>query len=353
MNGARVLRYSAPAMPYDPTYHWPWRVDRMRALVNAERPDVLQVSSPFVPALVGATLRVPVRAYVYHSDPIGCYLRPKLFQRLSPKRAERALEPAWAWMRFVCDSYDVTVTAGDWLTTLLKQHGCQNPRTVRFGIDHSDFGPDRASSTVRRELLGPVADDPRATLFVIAGRLAMDKRQAMVIRALGQVARTRPVALVVLGDGPEKDQLRREARRLHHATFMSFTRDRRHYAQILATADALVHGSACETYGFVLAETLASGTPIVVPDYGGALAMASPGCSRTYPAYGDEHDVARAVRDLLDDDPVEQSKAAVAAAAEHRPMRDHFTELFELYSGLLDANRDSHWRNSTTTSAPV
>jgi alpha-1,6-mannosyltransferase len=79
----RIIRYRAPVMPYDPTYHVPFRVDRMASIVRAEKPDVLQVSTPFVPAWVAAALRnVPVRAYVHHADPIGCYLRPLARQRL-------------------------------------------------------------------------------------------------------------------------------------------------------------------------------------------------------------------------------------------------------------------------------
>ena len=61
---SRLIRYAAPPMPYDPTYHVPWRLDRMRSIVQRQQPDVMQVSSPFIPALVAATLKqVPVRAY--------------------------------------------------------------------------------------------------------------------------------------------------------------------------------------------------------------------------------------------------------------------------------------------------
>ena len=72
---------------------------------------------------------------------------------------------------------------------------------------------------------------------------------------------------------------------------------------ILATADALIHGSLCETYGFVLAETLASGTPFVVPDWGGARALAGPDGTQawTIRAYGDRELVRRrAVTSALD-----------------------------------------------------
>ena len=87
--GGRIVRYAAPRMPYDPSYHAPLDVFRMRALVRELSPDVLQLSSPFVPSWVGATLRVPLRSYVYHSDPIGCYVAP-LARNAAGKLLERA-----------------------------------------------------------------------------------------------------------------------------------------------------------------------------------------------------------------------------------------------------------------------
>lgn len=336
--GGRVVRYAAPRMPYDPTYHWPWRVDRMRAIIRRERPDVVQVSSPFVPAAVAASLGwgggpAPVRAYVYHSDPIGCYVEP-LAKRLPAPIGRATLDAAWTWMRAVCRSCDVTVVAGHWLRRLLLQKGCQNAKTVAFGIQHEDFGPERADPAVRRELMGPLADDPAARLLLITGRLAVDKRQALLVEAVQELARRRPLALCVLGDGPARAQIEEKARGLQ-ATFLSFTRDRAHYAAILASADALLHGSRCETYGFVLAETLASGTPIVAPDAGGAAALAVDGCAERYHPDADVFEIAGAIDRLLGRPREQLRGAALAMAAEQPSTQRHFDDLFALYAELL------------------
>jgi alpha-1,6-mannosyltransferase len=337
---ARLVRYAAPAMPYDPTYHWPWRVDKMRRLVREERPSVLQVSSPFVPALVAATLRdVPVRAYVYHSDPIGCYVEPAALRLLPRAGARLAVAAAFAWMRTVSRSCDVTVVAGHWLEQLLRQQHCPRVKTVCFGISHEDFGPNRRDPAVRSELMGPLADTPVARLLLITGRLAVDKRQNMLLRAVKLVSQRRPVALVVLGDGPERPRLERQAQSMPAVSFLPFTKDRAHYAAVLASADALVHGSRCETYGFVLAEALCSGTPLVVPDAGGAHAIAEPCCSERYPSLGTPEDVAAAIERLLDRPAKELSLAACRVAQTHPSSHTHFTELFELYEQMLSGMR--------------
>ena len=69
-------------------------------------------------------------------------------------------------------------------------------------------------------------------------------------------------------------------------------------ATMMASADALIHGSAAETFGLVLAEALCSGTPLVVPDAGASATFAGPGYAQTYRA-GDAVDGAGAILRLL------------------------------------------------------
>jgi len=339
---SRLIRYAAPPMPYDPTYHVPWRLDRMRSIVQRQQPDVMQVSSPFIPALVAATLKqVPVRAYFYHSDPIGCYVRPTS-RRLLPPWGARAVESAaWAWMRRVCTASDFTVVAGTWLQHLLENKGCGRVETVPFGITHSDFGPRCRDDALRREMMGPLADDPAAKLLLITGRLAVDKRQALLVQAIVKLAQERPLALVVLGDGPSKDTIRATAAPLAKATFLSFTRDRAQYAAMLASVDALVHGSLCETFGFVIAETLASGTPVLVPNAGGAPQLVDGDCAEVYPADASCNEIAAHLARLLDRSRAPLSSAAQRAAAVHPTMDEHFESLFALYERELARPRSS------------
>jgi alpha-1,6-mannosyltransferase len=332
----RVIRYRAPVMPYDSTYHVPFRVDRMAAIVRAEKPDVLQVSTPFVPAWVAAALgNVPVRAYVHHADPVGCYLRPLARQHLPQALARYVEAPAWAYLARLSRAFDVTIAAGQWLADELVRHRCQRVRVVEFGVDHQDFGPGHASVSLRSELLGPLGASSDAKLLLVAGRMAIDKRQARLVEAIKQVAASRPVGLVLLGDGPERGRLVEAARSLESFHYVPFTRDRAQYAEVLATVDALVHGSPCETFGFVLAEAMASGTPLVVPDAGGASALARPEFSERFPPYGGPDVVAAAIHRLLDRPRADLRTAARVAADALPSTEEHFRNLFSLYEELL------------------
>jgi alpha-1,6-mannosyltransferase len=331
--GGRIVRYAAPRMPYDRSYHAPIDVFRMRTLVRELAPDVLQLSSPFVPSWVGATLGVPLRSYVYHSDPIGCYVTP-LAKNAGGRLLERA---AWAYMKAVCGGADVTVVAGEWLESELTKRGFPRVHTVRFGIDHESFGPERRDESLRAEVLGELADDPEARLVLIAGRLAADKRQMRLVEALEIIAKRRPIGLVLLGDGPERARLEAAGRRLPRFRGIVFTRDRTEYARLLASVDALAHGSTCETFGFLLAECLASGTPIVAPDAGGAADLAEPAWSERYPAYADAGTIAVALERLLGRPRAELSQRARQRAGNLPTTEDHFRALFDLYAERLAA----------------
>jgi alpha-1,6-mannosyltransferase len=340
--GSRVVHYRGPRMPYDPTYHAPLRVDRMRQIVARERPDVLQVSSPFLPALVARSIpRGPAAprlvTYVHHSDPIGCYLAPLARRRLPPSLRAPALAPAWAYLRGLTRAMDATITAGSWLSAQLEQHGCERVHTVPFGIAHDFFSPDNASPSLRNQLLGSLAGRADAKLLLITGRLAVDKRPDLLVDAAHELARTSPVALVVLGDGPERERLMARAQGLPSAKFLPFLHDRREYASMLASVDLLLHASMCETFGFVIAETLASGTPAVVPNAGAAPHMVSAACAEVYAVDATAREIASAARDVLQRPRDQVRRAAVERSRVHPTMDTHFEQLFALYTAQLSA----------------
>ncbi len=335
VRGGRVLRYRAPRMPYDGTYHFPYRLGLMRRWVESLCPDVLQISSPYLPWLAARELRAPVRSYVYHSDPIGAYVAPFTERWPWPLR-EAVRDVAWRWMRSVCNSCDVTVVAGEWLGAELRCHGVERVRSVPFGIAHQNFEPGRRSNAVRSSWADADTAGHDTRLLLIAGRLAVEKRQALLVRAIARLSESRKVSLLILGDGPESARLRRLAERILPQTrFLPFTRDAAEYADLLASADVLVHGSCCETYGFVLVEALASGTPLVVPDRGAAAHLASDESHVTYAASATEAEIAQAIERMLDRPREPARRAAVDAARLHPSRQQHYDGLFALYEELL------------------
>jgi glycosyltransferase involved in cell wall biosynthesis len=86
----------------------------------------------------------------------------------------------------------------------------------------------------------------------------------------------------------------------------------------LARAGCLLHCAPCEPFGLVVAEALAAGCPVVVPDAGGPAEIVDDACGLRYPP-GDAAGAARALVELLGDP---RRAAAMGAAGRHRA-RDH------------------------------
>lgn len=336
------VRYvPGPALPYDPTYHLLWRVGALRRQLRAERPDVLEIHSPYVAAVAALGLRpgeFGLRTFVWHADFIDTYLRGGLERRLAPlfrARAARAadvvVEPLWAHVRRIARACAFTVVGSRWQRDKLVAHGVARVEHVPFGVEPGRFDPGRRSEARRAELL---AGRPGPLVLAI-GRLAVEKRWDVVVDAFARLAERRPGAvLAVLGDGPERHVLTDRLGPRADIRVLGFERDRDRLAVTLASGDLLLHGCPFETFGLGVAEAIASGLPVVVPDAGGAAEQAPDGCSRMYPA-GDVAACVAAAEALLARDPVELRAQAIAAARRVPSVDDHFDALFARYREAL------------------
>lgn len=112
-------------------------------------------------------------------------------------------------------------------------------------------------------------EDGRPTV-VSVGRLTAEKGQAVLLRAMQLVLRKMPEArLVVCGEGPEGETLRRQAQSLglgEAVAFAGFVPDVRLH---LATADVFAMPSLSEGLGVAALEAMAMARPVVASDAGG------------------------------------------------------------------------------------
>lgn len=326
----KILRISGPSLPYDPTYHLLWRIDKIRARIAAERPDVLEIHSPYVAAM-GALAASPatfgVRTFFWHSDFIDTY-RAVLARRVPSRVADPALAPLWAWVRYIGRACAATIVASRGQADKLRAHGVPRVMLLPFGVDKGVFRPEAEDAEVRRELRG----DRSGPLLVGVGRFAVEKRWDVVIDAFLALRERGPATLVLFGDGPERARL--EARAKGAVQFPGFERDRTKLAAALASADALVHGCPFETFGIGVAEAIACGLPVVVPDEGGAAEQAGAGFAEVYRS-GDAVACLRGIERLLGRDRAALRAAAREAATRVPSVRGHFEALFALYEDLI------------------
>jgi alpha-1,6-mannosyltransferase len=116
--------------------------------------------------------------------------------------------------------------------------------------------------------------------------------------------------------------------------FVGFEQDRRLLGTALASADVLVHGCASETFGLGVAEAVASGLPVVVPDAGGAAESLDPSCGETYRSL-DADACASAIDRLLRRNPTELRARARLAASRVPTLEQHFSRVLATYDELL------------------
>ena len=105
-------------------------------------------------------------------------------------------------------------------------------------------------------------------LLIYVGRLAPEKD----IKTLLEVAKSLPPSInenlqwLIVGDGPSRNQMQRDA--LENMDFVGFLQGK-DLAELYAAADLFVFPSPTETFGNVVLESLASGTPVVGANSGG------------------------------------------------------------------------------------
>ena len=135
--------------------------------------------------------------------------------------------------------------------------------TVHYtGIDRTQFHVrDRAAAKTALGVTGP--------LLVSVGNLIARKGHALVIEALAQV---NGAQLVIIGKGEERAAFEALAVRMGVADRVRFLGSQPHdvIADWLAAADAMVLMSTSEGLANAWIEALASGTPLVISDVGGA-----------------------------------------------------------------------------------
>jgi glycosyltransferase involved in cell wall biosynthesis len=109
---------------------------------------------------------------------------------------------------------------------------------------------------------------------VTVGRLFAAKGHRVLIDALPIVRRRYPNArLVIVGDGPERHALERQAEHAGVANAVTFAGTLYPTVDVLASADVFVFPSLNEPQGLALLEAYAAGVPVVASRTGGILEM--------------------------------------------------------------------------------
>jgi glycosyltransferase involved in cell wall biosynthesis len=138
---------------------------------------------------------------------------------------------------------------------------------IHNGIDVTKFnGSDKSFHEWRRVLSVP----EESFLVAFVGRFGPEKGISFLLKGFSEAVRhVKNLHLILVGDGPLKEQLRHEISSqnlLKSVTMIGWSDD---VASLLKTVDLLVLPSLNEAFGLVLLEAMAAGVPVIGTSVGG------------------------------------------------------------------------------------
>jgi phosphatidylinositol alpha 1,6-mannosyltransferase len=221
-------------------------------LIDGFNPDVIHLASPFFlgnyASRVAERLDIPTLS-VYQTDIAG------FARHYGLTVAHDSLK---RWVAKIHKRTTRTLAPSNWSCEDLKSTGVPNVHLWPRGVDSQKFSPEKRDINLRCELLG---DRPDRKLVGYVGRLANEKR----IDDLATLDARDDIQLVIVGEGPARSRLERVLKNARFVGYQSGEELARYYASL----DIFVHTGKHETFCQSVQEALASGVPVIAPNFGG------------------------------------------------------------------------------------
>lgn len=262
INGLRVRRLAGVIVPRWKIYFHPETPLKLKELFKKEDYDVVHTHHLLTPLSILATgvakFMHPKRRCVITTNHTYHGWAEKKFFGFFGRFTVRSTQP------------DRVIVATEISRKFVERMGV-NPEIIRkipLGVDTKKFSPDKKSEELRKELgIG-------SNVFLLyAGRLAERKGVAYLLQAFREALQImKEMKLVILGDGPLRNQLMELSRKLDLKDSVKFVgyRPSEEVSRYFASCDFMVAPSiSAESFGLVMAEAMASGKPIIATDVSG------------------------------------------------------------------------------------
>ncbi|MCD5416444.1 glycosyltransferase [Candidatus Bipolaricaulota bacterium] len=305
-----------------------------KAARSFKRLDIVHSHTPFSLGLVAvgaATLsRIP-HVHTYHTH----LLESRHYLPLSSLLPERETEKIIAAF---CNRCAVVTAPSLPFKEKLVEYGVHRPiHILPSGVNLSLFRKEQAWEP-RQKLAIPAG----ATLFLYAGRLAMEKNLPFLVRAFARLhEEDREAVLVIAGDGPKRKELEDQVEKSGLSKAVRFAGFLAHpqLIDLYRAADLFLFSSKAETQGLVLLEAMAGGTPVVAIGELGVLDIVCDGINGLF-APEEEKRFARIALDLMNDSArYAQLKEGALKTAKELSAHSSTLRLLEIFNQCLAVAR--------------
>lgn len=182
--------------------------------------------------------------------------------RPGARRWKMALKDAW--LRRLYENVDGFCVIGELARRHLENKGVGPERMFwsPYSVDTEFFGNQAETLdrvTCRQEL--GVADDEFALVF--SGKLIPRKEPLLLLEALRRLPKDRKAVLIVLGDGPQREEVLSGIQNLTCRTVLPGFVNQTQLGKYYRAADAFVLPSNYETWGLVANEAMQFGLPVI------------------------------------------------------------------------------------------
>ncbi len=174
--------------------------------------------------------------------------------------------PATRYMRWFHGGAERTLVPTPSMRDDLVESGFRNLVVWPRGVDSELFHPSRRSDGWYQ------LDDPARTVLAYVGRVSKEKS----VDDFCELAQRSEYSCWVVGDGPYREEL--EQRYGNQVSFVGFKRGEE-LAQFYASADVMVFPSRTDTFGNVITESMACGTPVAAYPVTGPIDVIADGIS--------------------------------------------------------------------------
>jgi glycosyltransferase involved in cell wall biosynthesis len=221
--------------------------------------DITHVHHPFVSGSLAMRYCVPRNIPVVFTNHTRYDLLAQAYLPILPETiGEAALK---AYLSPFYRACDLVIVPSPSMRQVMEQHfGLISPvEVIPNGLDLTPYRADIQS--VDRSQFGFSAND---VISIYVGRVSPEKNLSLLIRAFYGVAMTYDhVRLLVVGDGPERENLEAQVKHMNIGSKVFFTGmvDYKEIPSYLASSDIFVTPSSAETFGLSTVEAMAAGLP--------------------------------------------------------------------------------------------